>query len=103
MSTQQAIAVGVAFLSIAVTVVLFLVGALMRQGAKREESHSQSLNEVKRSTHGLEVTLTRVDATVASLAPRIEHLERWRGQVQIDEVRRLNDTIDQLRRERESA
>lgn len=103
MTGLQVIGVGIAFLSVVVSIVLFLVAALMRQGAKRDESTVSSLGEVKRSVHGQEVTLTRVDATVSALVPRIDHLERWRGELHADEVRRLNDTIDQLRRERESA
>lgn len=88
-------------IGLALTLMLFLVGALMRQGAKNVERLDAGQKETIALVATCQVDIGRIDERVEGLERTTEALASDVRRVQNDQVRALHEQLRQQRREAE--
>lgn len=88
-------------IGLGVTVLLFLVGIIIKQGAlhrsesnKRLDEHGTRIDSCTRDIGQVTIGLARIESDVQHIGANVDGLTRWKDQLQEETIARLREERD---------
>jgi hypothetical protein len=81
-------------IGIGVTLLLFLVGVIIRQGNTSRKDSNARLDAQGQKLDAATIAITRLDTTVGHLTSQVDALHTWKDELQEKTIDRLRDERD---------